>query len=94
MNKDKVNALLEKGKAERRLTQELADKLGRDYADSPEALEELIGAMPVQAVASEHTEDVPEELKGKTYRDLYMSGELEEAAKKYPDYVKSLKEQN
>ena len=73
---------------------ELADKLGRDYADSPEALEELIGAMPVQAVASEHIEDVPEELKGKTYRDLYMSGELEEAAKKYPDYVKSLKEQN
>lgn len=92
MKKDKVNALLEKGKAERRLTQELADKLGRDYADSPETLEELIGAMPVQAVASEHTEDVPEELKGKTYRDLYLSGELEDVKKNYPDYYRHLKE--
>lgn len=91
VNKDRVNALLEKGKAERRLTQELADKLGRDYAENPESLKDLIDAMPQQATLSDKTENTPSELKGKTWTDLYLSGELEEATKKYPEYIKSLK---
>jgi len=75
---DKIEAVISKGLADRKLTKATAEALKVDYKENPDGLKKLIDALPAQAMVTEKFEgDVPEKYKGKTYKDLFMSGELE-----------------
>ena len=51
--------------------------------------------MPQQAtLVSQLDPEVPEKYQGKTFEDLYMSGELEEVKEKYPELYNKLKQEN
>lgn len=92
---EKVEAILKEGLADHKLTKELADALKADYATNPEGLEKLVAAMPKQATVASQLKagEVPEKYAGKSYHDLYASGELERVKKEYPDlYAKLRKE--
>lgn len=93
--KERVASILKKGMDDRKLTKELADKLGNDYAASPDALQSLIDAMPAQTLHTQEqtTPQVPEKYVGKSYNDLYLSGELEDVKSNYPDLYATLKKQ-
>ena len=91
-SKERVRTIVERGMAEHRLTKELADKLSADYASNPEGLQVLVDAMPAQQrVVEKLSDNIPEKFKGKTFRELYMSGEWEEVKAKYPAYAETLK---
>lgn len=93
--RDKVEAILAKGLSEHRMTQQLADQLKVDYALNPDGLQTLVDAMPQQAtLVSQLDPEVPEKYQGKTFEDLYMSGELEEVKEKYPELYNKLKQEN
>lgn len=90
--KERVEAIMQKGMDEHKLTKELADKLGKDYASNPDGLQALVDTMPKQSSIVENLGDgVPDKYKGKTFHDLYLSGNWEEVKTKYPDYAKTLK---
>ena len=87
----KVQAIVEKGLADRKLTVQLADKLKADYKDNPEGLQALVDTLPAQAVVTKELTDIPAKYQGKTWRDLYLNGELEDVKRNYPDLYEQLK---
>lgn len=91
--RERIDAALKKGLDERRLTKELADRLRADYADNAEALETLVASMPRQTIVTTTlaATDVPSKYQGKTWRDLYLTGELADIKKNYPDLYDKLK---
>lgn len=91
--KEQVENIIKRGMDERRLTKELADRLKADYSKNPEGLKALVMTMPSQkSVRQTLSEgDVPERYRGKTFRDLYLSGEWETVRKDYPDLADKLR---
>lgn len=90
--KERVAAIVKAGMEVRKLTKELADKLEKDYAANPEGLQALVDSLPAQTMlAAQMTDGVPEKYQGKTFNDLYLSGDWEEVKTKYPDLAKTLK---
>jgi hypothetical protein len=91
---DAVKAIIAAGKIEGKLTNELAAKLEADYKDNPDGLKDLVAKMPKQTrvtgVAA-NLNDIPEEYRGKTYSELYLSGKLPALKASYPDYYEQLK---
>lgn len=89
---DKVSGIIAKGLADKKLTQELADKLKTDYAGKSGELQALVDALPAQTLVTGKIEgEVPEKWKGKTFADLYYSGELQDLKKECPEYYEELK---
>lgn len=87
-----VEQILEKGMTDKKLTKDLADKLRATYQENPVALKDLVDAMPAQHIASfDEGKQVPEKYQGKSFNDLYLSGELSDVKKNYPDFYKTLK---
>lgn len=96
VNKSRVDACLSKGMDERRLAKAVADQLALQYADNPAGLEALVAAMPAQQIitAQLHAGEIPERFRGKTYDQMYLSGELESLKAECPDYFQKLKTQS
>ena len=93
---ERVEAIVTQGMTDKKLTKELADTLKKDYATNPDGLKALVASMTAQASVTESLKagDVPEKYAGKTFNDLYLSGELESVKKEFPEYYKTLKEKN
>lgn len=92
--KDKVEALIASGKSEGKLTNELAAELEQSYKDNPDGLKNLLAKMPKQTRVTgdkANLSDVPEKWRGKTYRELYVSGELQALKAECPEYYEQLK---
>ena len=90
---EKINAIVEKALADHKINQATADKLKADYKSNVEGLQALIDAMPAHnTISSQLKAEVPEKYKGKTWNDLYKSGELADIKKNYPEFYKELKE--
>ncbi|MDD4992158.1 MAG: hypothetical protein PHR83_08005 [Paludibacter sp.] len=83
LNRIEVDKILNKGRAEQKLTKDLADKLRKTYANNPKGLEDLISSIKVR--------ELPEKYKGKTFSDLYKTGELEDVKTNYPLYYETIK---
>lgn len=84
----RVEDLIAKGKEEKKLTNELAETLKKDYSENPDGLESLIANIPAQvSVVEDLKTPNPEAVKyeGKTWDDLYKSDELEAVKTKFPD---------
>lgn len=91
-----IKALLEKGMSERKLTKELADNLEKDYAGNLEGLKKLVDAMQPQTLVTAPADPktptgLPEKYKGKSFNELYLSGDLEGLKADCPDYYETLK---
>jgi hypothetical protein len=96
MTQKQVKAILEKGMSERKLTKALADNLEKDYAGNPNGLQQLVDSMQPQMMVTKQTDsktpgDLPEKYRGKSFNDLYLSGDLEALKADYPDYYETLK---
>lgn len=91
--KKSVDAILAKGMSDNKLTKQMSEKLAVSYAKNPDGLKDLVDAMPAQVrVTSEGEQnvDVPAEYAGKSFQDLYLTGELEALKVKYPKYYEKL----
>jgi hypothetical protein len=89
--KNDVEAILTQGMTDRILTKDLADKLRVTYAENPTGLKDLVSAMPAQTKVTTTEEKVPAKYKGKSFSDLYKSGDLEGCKNDCPDYYATLK---
>lgn len=93
--KESVKAILKTGLDEGRITKELSAKLEVDYQENPDGLKELVASMPKQVrVTGDDKLDlsaIPEKYRGKTYQDLYISGELASLKAECPEYYEQLK---
>ena len=85
-----VKDLIAGGKAGKKLTNELAAKLEKDYADNPSGLKDLIDTIPAQVSVTEEMKDSGK-FEGKTWDDLYTSNELETVRQTFPDLYDKLK---
>ena len=84
---------MEKALAEHKINQAIADKLKIDYKSNAEGLKALLDSMPAQVtISSQLKAELPEKYKGKTWSELYKSGDLADIKKNYPDFYKELKE--
>ena len=90
-----INAILDNAVKARKMTPAMAAQLKSDYAGRTAELQELIDKMPVQGLLTEQLKpgDVPEKWLGKTWHDLYVSGELEQVKREFPDYYERLREE-
>ncbi|MDD2633943.1 MAG: hypothetical protein PHW82_00420 [Bacteroidales bacterium] len=94
-SKNEVEAILKKGIEDKKLTKDLSDKLMVSFAENPKGLQDLVNSMPAQVRVTETNGnvDVPEKYQGKSFQDLYVSGELEAVKRDYPTYYESLTKQ-
>ena len=90
-----INAILDNAVKARKMTPAMAAQLKSDYAGRTAELQVLIDKMPVQGLLTEQLKpgDVPEKWLGKTWHDLYVSGELEQVKREFPDYYERLREE-
>lgn len=91
--KEKVQNIIKEGKDEGKLTNELAAELEISYKDNPDGLKNLVAKMPKQTRVTGDTPDlsaIPEKYRGKTFQDLYKSGELANLKAECPEYYKQL----
>ncbi|MCU7615656.1 phage protease [Chryseobacterium sp. PBS4-4] len=88
-----VEDLIAKGTTDKKLTNELAASLKKNFAENPDGLKDLIDKMPAQvSITDEINKD--EELKkytGKSWDDLYASEELQGIMTKFPDLYDKLR---
>jgi len=89
--KKEVKNILEKGQADKKLTNELSAKLEADYAENPEGLQNLIDSLPAQISVTE-TKDAGK-YEGKSWDDLYSSDEIETVRKEFPDLYERLRDE-
>ncbi len=88
----KVQDLIAKGKADKKLTNKLATTLGKQFAADPEGLQNLLDDMTAQTSVMEIIGDENlGDFAGKSYDDLYVSGDLENIQKKFPAYFEKIK---
>ena len=91
-----VQDLLDKGKADKKLTAELATELADSFAGNPSGLAKVIGAMPVQTLVTDQLGDGAKNLaafEGKKWDDLYAANELEGVRTKFPDLYEKLRKE-
>lgn len=95
--KKEVDAVLAQGVKDRKITNDLSAKLAKDYATNPQGLKDLVDGMQPQTMVTSQTgksgvpTDLPEKFKGKSFSDLYVSGDLAELKADFPDYYNKLK---
>lgn len=85
-----VQDLIAKGKSDKKLTNEVALKLEKNYAENPEDLKDLIDSMPAQVSVLPGEKD-NSKYEGRTWQDLYSSGELETVRQEFPDLYAKLR---
>lgn len=90
-----VQDLLDKGKADKKLTAELATELADSFAGNPSGLAKVIAAMPAQTLVTDNLGDnkVADSFAGKKWDDLYASNELESVRVQFPDLYEKLKKE-
>jgi hypothetical protein len=91
-----VSDLLAKGKADKKLTEEVAKNLATSFAENPTGLKNLIDAMPAQTLVTEQLGDDAKNLaafEGKKWDDLYAANELEGVRTKFPDLYEKLRKE-
>lgn len=89
--KKEVEDLIAGGKTAKKLTNELAEKLLKDYAENPSGLKDLIDTLPAQVLVTEQKD--AGKYEGKTFDDLYSSGELETVKNEFPDLYTKLRDE-
>lgn len=76
-----------------KITKELFEQLKADYAEKPQELRALVAKMPVQELLTDKLKagNIPEHLQGKSFQDLYISGDLEQVRRDFPELYEKLR---
>lgn len=91
-----VQDLLDGGVTAGKITKETSEKLKVAFAEKPTDLKDLIDAMPVQVKIADDNNgkgdfaDLAAKVAGKTYHDLFVSGDLEAVKNNLPDLFAKL----
>lgn len=90
-----VQDLLDAGVSAGKLTVETSTKLKETYAVNPKGLKDLIDVMPAQTKVTGDDKkgdfsDLADQVKGKTYHELFVSGQLQEVKDNLPDLFEKL----
>jgi hypothetical protein len=91
-----VQDLLDKGKADKKLTEQLSKNLATSFAGNPAGLKDLIDAMPAQMLVTDNLGDKSKDaasFAGKKWDDLYASNELEGVRTQFPDLYETLRKE-
>lgn len=92
--KKEVADLIAKGKADKKLTEEMAVKLSEKYATDPEGLKDLIDTMPAQVSVVENIQEQDlGDLAGKDWDTLYREGKLPTLQAKFPDLYEKMRDE-
>lgn len=93
--KKQVEDLIDKGKNDKKLTNEVAESLKASFAENPDGLKDLIDKMPAQVSVVEEIKDKDGQGKynGKTWDDLYSSNEIETVRQQFPDLYEKLRDE-
>lgn len=93
--KKEVQDLLDKGKADKKLTAELATELADSFAGNPAGLKKVIDVMPAQTLVTDQLGDEKDAKAfiGKKWDDLYQSNELEKVRTQFPDLYEQLRKE-
>ena len=92
--KKEVQDLLDKGKADKKLTAELATELADSFAGNPAGLKKVIDVMPAQTLVMDQLGDKNAgAFAGKKWDDLYASNELESVRTQFPDLYEQLRKE-
>lgn len=90
----RVEAIVSEAVKEGKFFPAMAEHLKKHYAGQPEALQELVSTLPKQVKVAGVVEDtIPTELAGKSYQELFVSGELANVKMKYPKYYEKLEKE-
>lgn len=92
--KKQVEDLIDKGKTDKKLTNEVAESLKTSFAENPDGLKDLIDKMPAQVSVTEEIKNGDKNLekyKGKSWDDLYQSDDLEAVRQQFPDLYEKLR---
>lgn len=92
--KKQVEDLIDNGKKDKKLTNELAESLSKNFAENPDGLKDLIDKMPAQVSVTDeikNKEELEKKYTGKKWDELYASDELEGVRKQFPDLYEKLK---
>lgn len=92
--KKEVADLIAKGKADKKLTEEMANKLSEKYATDPEGLKDLIDTMPAQvSVVDNIQEQDLGDLADKDWDTLFREGKLGLLKDKFPDLYEKMRDE-
>jgi hypothetical protein len=94
--KKEVQDLLDKGKSQKKLTNELAIELADLFDGNPTGLAKVIEKLPVQTLITDELGDKEKDLakfQGKKWDDLYASNELEGVRTQFPDLYEQLRKE-
>lgn len=94
--KKEVQDLLDKGKSQKKLTNELAIELADLFDGNPTGLAKVIEKLPVQTLITDELGDKEKDLakfQGKKWDDLYGSNELEGVRTQFPDLYEQLRKE-
>lgn len=94
--KKEVQDLLDKGKSQKKLTNELAIELADLFDGNPTGLAKVIEKLPVQTLITDELGDKEKDLAkfhGKKWDDLYASNELEGVRTQFPDLYEQLRKE-
>lgn len=94
--KKEFQDLLDKGKSQKKLTNELAIELADLFDGNPTGLAKVIEKLPVQTLITDELGDKEKDLakfQGKKWDDLYASNELEGVRTQFPDLYEQLRKE-
>lgn len=93
INKDSVASQLSAALDGKKITKELSDKLAVDYGKNPEGLKTILAAIPAYTPVSDKLKTdvaLSEDLKGKTFDELFESGKLAKLKAENPEMYKQI----
>lgn len=92
--KKEVADLIAQGKADKKLTEEMANKLSEKYATDPEGLKDLIDTMPAQVSVVENIQEQDlGDLADKDWDTLFREGKLGLLKERFPDLYEKMKDE-
>lgn len=95
VEEDKIQSIISQALADHKMNPAMADKLKADYKGNSAGLGALVATMPAQTtISSQLQAQLPQEIAGKTYKELYDEGKLEMVKKNFPDHYAKLRKEH
>lgn len=91
---EKVQSIIKQALADHKMTAAMSEKLKADYKGRPEDLQALVDTLPMQTtIASQLKGELPADIAGKGWKELYSENKLEMVKKNYPEYFAKIRKE-
>ena len=92
VEEEKIQTIISKALDDHKMNPAMADKLKADYKGNSAGLNALVATMPVQTtITSQLQVELPQDIAGKSYKELYDENKLEMVKSKFPDHYEKLR---